>query len=393
MDTSEIDQLLTQAVGSGAVPGVVAMAADADGVVYEGAAGSLRSDGGGDVTAETFFWLASMTKAITSVAALQLVEQGRLDLEQTVASIRPEFGNLQVLDGFDEDGTPRTRPPASEATIRQLLTHTAGAGYWFLNAELVRFHEATGAPNVITGQLDALHGVPLVHDPGTAWEYGTNTDWLGLVVETISGRPLDAYLDEFVFGPLGMEQTSFQPSDEQRERLMAVHARTRDGGLSPMDFALPPEPDWWAGGHGLHGRAGDYLRFQRALLGGGELDGERVLREETVELMFTDQTGGLAPPATIPGAVAELSHDVTFPEGPGYGWGAGLQLTLDDVPGMRRANTGDWAGLANSYFWIDREAGLTGAVFTQILPFFDPQVRELAQAFEQAIYARAGVAA
>jgi methyl acetate hydrolase len=392
METQEIDGLLEQAVQSGAVPGVVAMAAGPDGVVYEGAAGALSVDGGADVKTDTVFWMASMTKAVTSAAALQLVESGRLGLEQRVTDVRPEFGNLQVLDGFDGD-EPRFRPPAGAATIRQLLTHTGGPGYWITNPDIARFHEVKGVPAVISGQMESLVGVPLADDPGTVWEYGTNTDWLGLCVETISGRPLNEYLREFVLEPLGMSETGFEPSDALRERTMKVHARTPDGGLTPLDFELPREPDWWPGGHGLYGPAGDYLRFTRALLGGGELEGGRILSPETVELMFTNQIGDIVPPAVIPTGAPELTNDIAYPEGPRYGWGCGLHLTLDDVPGMRRAGTGDWGGLANSYYWIDRTAGLTGVVFTQLLPFFDERVLELAVGFEQAVYAEAGVTA
>lgn len=392
MGNQEIDGLLGDAVEAGAVPGAVAMAADRDGVLYEGVAGKLSVDGDAEARLDTVMWLASMTKPITSVAALQLVAEGRLSLEQTVDSLRPEFGNLQVLEGFDGD-EPRFRPPAGRATVRQLITHTSGVGYWITNPDIARFHEVTGVPNVISGSIDALIGVPMAADPGTRWEYGSNTDWLGLVVEAVSGRPLDQYLAEFVLGPLGMTDTTFVPGDEQRERGMAMHARTPAGGLAAIAFALPTEPDWWAGGHGLYSTAGDYLRFQRALLRGGELGGERVLSEDMVELMFTNQIGDISPPTSIPTGAPELTNAIELGDEPGQGWGTGLRLVTDDVPGMRRAGTGDWFGLCNGYLWIDRTSGVTGVLLTQLLPFWDAKVVELAQGFEAATYADAGVTA
>jgi methyl acetate hydrolase len=336
--------------------------------------------------ATAMFAIASMTKAITSVAALQLIEQGALELEQPVADALPAFGELSVLKGFDGD-TPRLRPPARRATIRNLLTHTSGVAYWFGNADVLRYLQVTGTPDGISGRL-AMLDVPLVADPDTRWEYGTSTDWLGQVVEAVSGRDLATYCEERIFGPLGMSDATFRPTDEQRARLMAIHDRTPDGDLvvSPLEL---PEPEFASGGGGAYATAGDYLRFIRALLCGGELDGERVLRPETVELMFSDHLQGVALPEVMHSVIPELSNDVpSFPVAQGFG--LGLHLVLEDIPGMRRSGTGDWAGLFNCYYWIDRASGVAGALFTQILPFFDAPVVETSAGFELGVYAEIG---
>jgi methyl acetate hydrolase len=391
MDGSAIDGLLERAVDDGTVPGVVAVVGDRDGVLYEGAFGTLTVDGDAAVRPDTMFWLASMTKAIVSVAALQLIERHELELEQPVAGILPAFGALQVLDGFDGD-TPRLRAPERQATVRQLLTHTAGAGYWFANADLLRYLELTGVPEPGTFKLAALFEAPLIADPGTRWEYGTNTDWLGLVVQEISGQDLATYCREHVFGPLGMQDATFTSTEEQASRTMTVHARTPGGGLLPRPLGVPPDAEFYSGGAGASGTGPDYLRFLRALLRDGELDGERVLAPATVQLAFTDHLRGAPLPEMMRSAVPELTNDV--PSWPiAQGWGLGFRLVLEDIPAMRRAGTGDWAGLANCYYWIDRATGVAGAFLTQVLPFFDARIVETVLGFEQAVYAAVGAPA
>ena len=386
--TTAIDALLERAVATGAVPGAVAVVAGPEGVRHVAAAGRLRVDGDAPVTPDTMFRYMSMTKALTSVAALQLIEQGRLGLDQEVASVLPAFAELPVLDGFDGN-TPRLRPPARAATIRHLLTHTSGLAYDFADANLLHHLRATGTPPPLSG-LHAAIAIPLIADPGTRWSYGVSTDWLGQVVEAVSGQHLAAYLGDHVFGPLGMHDTTFAPSDEQRARMMTVHHRETDGGLVAGTVELNAEPEFWPGGHGAHGTAGDYGRFLAALLGGGALDGQRILARETVELAFSDHLGGLPLPEFMESAVPELSNDiVSMPFA--QGWGLGFHLMTEDIPGMRRAGSGDWAGLFNSYYWVDRTTGVAAALLTQVLPFFDGPIIETALGLEQTVYA--GVAA
>ena len=390
MGMERIDGVLEAAVANSVFPGVTAVVGDRDGGLYEGAFGRLSVDGEAPARPDTMIRIASMTKAFVSVAALQLLEQGRLELQQPVADVLPAFGDLQVLEGFDGD-EPRLRRPSSQATIRQLLTHTAGLGYWFGNAEVLRYHQVSGIPEPGACKR-SLFEMPLVADPGTRWEYGTNFDWLGQVVEAVSGQDLATYCQEHVFGPLGMADATFRPTDEQRARLMTVHSRTPDGGLVASPFEWPAEPEFWAGGHGAYTTAAEYLRFMRALLRDGELDGARVLRPETVELAFTDHLDGLPLPTLIRTAVPEVCNDIpSLPFAAGFG--LGFHLYLEDLPGLRRAGSGDWAGLCNCYYWIDRGTGVAGALLTQVLPFFDLPILETATAFEQAVYAEVGTPA
>jgi methyl acetate hydrolase len=387
MSASEIDGLLERAVKGHVLPGVVAVAGDRDGVLYEGAHGLLDVGGEDPVRRDTLFAIASMTKAFTSVAALQLIESGRLELEQPVDEILPAFGDLAVLEGFDGD-VPRLRAPASRARIRHLMTHTSGLGYWFANADVLRSHQLLGIPDPSSGKL-AMLKAPLIADPGIRFEYGTSTDWLGQVVEAASGSDLASYCEEHIFAPLGMRDATFSPSEEQTARRMALHVRTPDGGLLPTPLEAS-EPEFASGGGGAYATGPDYLRLMRALLRGGELDGERVLRPETVELAFSDHLQGALLGEVIRSAVPELTNDI--PILPiAQGWGLGFHLVLEDLPGMRRAGSGDWAGLFNCYYWIDRAAGVAGALFTQVLPFFDERIVQTAAGFELGVYA--GVAA
>ena len=370
---------------------MIAMVADREGETYSGAAGRLSIEGDEPARTDTVLRIASMTKPITSVAVLQLIEQGRLELEQTVASVLPEFGELKVLEGFDGD-RPRLREPRRPATIRHLLTHTSGLAYWFGSPELARYHELTGTPTALESGPGFL-AAPLIDDPGVRWEYGINTDWLGQVVEAVSGQGLDAYFDEHVLGPLGMADTTFTPNAAQRERMMELHARTGDGGLALSDLDWPDEPEMCCGGHGLCSTPADYLRLQRALLAGGELEGARVLAPETVDLALSNQIGDIEPPTFLESADLALSNDIHSLPGIEQRWGLGFHLVMEDVPGARRAGTGDWSGLTNCYFWIDRAGGVTAALYTQLLPFFDGRMIELAIAFEQAVYAESAVTA
>ena len=383
MTVEQIDQVLQGAVESGGVPCVVAMAADDSGLVYEGAAGNRTPDGGDAVTPDTMLRIASMTKMVVTAAALQQIERGVLDLDAPVEHYRPEFAEVQVLDGFDGD-TPRLRPPASRATVHQLITHTTGLGYWFLNADISRWEQATGNPNVLSG-LNAVFKAPMVADPGTGFEYGINTDWLGLVVEAVTGRSLDKYLAENVTGPLGMDNTTWVMSAEQRANSIPVHVRGEDGAWIATDADFNQNPEYWSGGHGLYSTPRDYLKFQRMLLGQGELNGERILGPDTVQGAFRNQIGPLDFPAEIRSADPPVTCDVAL--GPGLKWGLGLLLNEQQIPGMRAPGSGAWAGLFNTHFWVDPTSGLTASIFTQLLPFAEPSAFQLLVDYELALYA------
>jgi methyl acetate hydrolase len=379
-----MDTVLNEAVKAGAVPNAVAIAADRNGVIYEGAAGPRVAGVEGDpVTVDTHYRIMSMTKMIATVVALQQVEKGSLDLDAPVDAYRPEFADLQVLEGFDGD-TPRLRAPATRATVKQLITHTAGLGYWFWNADLVRWESVTGTPNVLSGS-NVIFTAPLVADPGTKFEYGINADWLGKVVEVASGTTLDVAVKEGVTGPLGMDATAFLMDDQQRSSSVPVHLKGEDGTWAPSEIELNQAPDYWAAGHGLHSTPRDYLKFQRALLGGGELDGIRILQKSTVDAAFQNQIGDIDFPAAIP--TADPASTYAFNAGPGYKWGYGLLLNTADVPGARKAGSGAWAGLLNTHFWIDPTSGITGAIYTQFLPFVPEEAMTMYADFEKALYA------
>jgi CubicO group peptidase (beta-lactamase class C family) len=379
MGFERIDDLLNGVTADGSLHGIAATIVSRDGVLYEGAAG--------DAGPNTMFRNASMTKAVATTAALQLVEEGRLDLDATVASIVPEFGELQVLDGFD-GGEPILRPPRSQATVRQLMNHTAGCGYHFLNEKLFKYCTDYGFPHVLTGIKQSI-SAPLVHDPGTVWEYGVSTDWVGQVVEAVSGHTLGDYLAENVYGPLGMTDSTFAPSNEQRQRLLPVLSRTADGSLVPTDIDLDVVQEWDAAGHGSYGTIADYGRFVRAWVNGGELDGRRILQEETVELALRDHLDGAPLPKSLQPTVPELANPVELLDVP-QGWGLGFHVYLIDLPGMRSAGSGDWSGLFNTYYWIDRKAGIGAVIATQLLPFFDNKMVETILGFEAAVYAELG---
>ena len=384
IDGGGIDEVLSGAVESGAVPHVAAIAADADGVFYEGAAGTrLTESGPQPVSTSTHFRIMSMTKMVATTAALQQVERGELNLDAPVASYLPEFGELQVLDGFDGD-TPRLRAPRSQATVKNLITHTSGLSYWFFNEDLKRYEEVTGLPNVVPGDLAAFRA-PLVADPGTRFEYGINTDWLGKVVEKVAGTTLDVVIKEGVTGPLGMDDTMFALDDARQGNKTAVHVKGEDGTWASAGNVLPDDPQWWAGGHGLHSTPRDYIRFERALLRGGELDGTRILSQQMVDAAFSDQLGGIAMPTEIPTADPPITQ--TFVLGEGWTWGYGLLLNTVDVPGARKAWTGAWAGLFNTHFFVDRTTGICASIYTNSLPFITDEAFALYGDFEGALYA------
>ncbi|HEV3069539.1 MAG TPA: serine hydrolase domain-containing protein, partial [Streptosporangiaceae bacterium] len=255
--TARIDEVLQAAVAAGAVPGVVAMAAGPDGLLYEGAAG-LRSAAAGDpVGPDTMMRIASMTKMVTTTAALQLFELGSLSLDAPVRDYRPEFADLPVLTGFDGDA-PQLRPAAAQATVRQLVTHTSGLAYWFWNRDIDHYEQVTGTPNVMPGTIDMFRA-PLLSDPGTRFEYGTNIDWLGQVVEAVSGLSLDAYFLENITGPLGMTSTTARMTPEQRANSTPIHVRGEDGAWVATDIDWAQQPDYWGGGHFLYSTPRDYL--------------------------------------------------------------------------------------------------------------------------------------
>jgi methyl acetate hydrolase len=352
------------------VPGVVAMVTNREGNLYEGAAGVRRLGDDTAMTVDSAFAIFSTTKAITATAALQLIEEGRLDLAAPARDYAPDIGRLQVIEGFDDNGEPRLRAPRRQVTTRDLLTHTAGFGYDFFNTTYARLAEKKGQPSVITASKAALM-TPLLFDPGEKWEYGSNLDWAGQVVEGITGQRLGQVFQQRIFDPLGMKDMTFSLNDGLRARLAVMHARNADASLSAMDFELPSAPEVHMGGHGLYGTVGDYMRFIRMWLNDGRGEHGQVLKPETVRMAERNHLGDLKV-TMLPGVIASLSNDAEFFPGQSKSWSLPFMINDEEAPTGRPAGALGWAGLANLFYWIDRRNGIGGYWATQILPFGDP---------------------
>jgi methyl acetate hydrolase len=384
----QVDQTLKRATDGGDVPGVVAMAATREGPVYQGAFGKRALPDGPAMTADTVFWIASMTKAITSAAAMRLVEQGKLSLDWPIAEVLPELASPQVLEGFDAAGEPRLRPARRPITLRQLITHTAGFVYDIWNPEMDRYTEKTAVPGIISCQNAALM-LPLVFDPGERWDYGINIDWVGKAVERASGQRLGDFFAEHILGPVGMKDTGFMLNPDRRARLAGMHARGEDGTLGPIPFELPQEPEFQMGGGGLYSTAADYLAFEQVFLNQGRAGSRQVLRPETVQLMSQNAIGGLDV-GLLKTAVASYSNDAEFFPGMKKKWSLGFMISTEGVPGGRGPGSLAWAGLGNTYFWIDPATGVAAVILMQLIPFADARALALLAGFEQALYAALG---
>ena len=368
---ARLDAILKETASAKAhVPGVVAMVTDRNGNIYEGAAG-VRSEGGtSPMTLDTTFAIFSTTKAITATAVLQLVEEGKLDLDAPAERYAPDIGTLQVIEGIGKDGEPKLRAPRSKPTTRQLLTHSGGFGYDFFNEHYKALAESGRQPSVITASKAALM-TPLLFDPGTRWEYGTNIDWAGQVVEGITGKRLGEVFKTRIFEPLGMTDMTFHINDKIRARLATMHARGPDGSLTPMEFELPAEPEVHFGGHGLYGTVGDYMKFIRMWLNDGAGPNGRVLKAETVQMAVKRHLDVKLKVTMLPGVIPSLSNDAEFFPGVPKSWSLPFMINDEAAPTGRPAGGQGWAGLANLFYWIDRQNGFGGYWATQILPFGD----------------------
>jgi CubicO group peptidase (beta-lactamase class C family) len=384
----EIDRILQQASETSAIPGAVTVAATRNEIIYQGAFGKRDASKDTTMTPDSVFWIASMTKAITAAAAMQLVEQDKLTLDAPLATMLQDLAETQVLDGFDSEGTPKLRPPRQPITLRHLLTHTAGFCYDMWNGDMVRYLETTGIPPFRSG-LNAAMKVPIMRDPGTRWEYGTNIDFVGKVVEAVSGERLDAYFQNHLLAPLGMTDTAFVIGGDQRKRLVAMHSRGADGALSPIPFEIKQDPEFFAGGGGLYGTAPDYIKFTQMMLNNGTGNGNRILKPETVALMSQNHIGELnMTPMTS--AVPTASNNVDFL--PGIDKKYGLSFMINTAPSAEGRSAGSlaWAGLANTYYWIDPARDITGVIMMQVLPFADSTCLKVFSDFERAVYAGLG---
>jgi CubicO group peptidase (beta-lactamase class C family) len=337
------------------------------------------------MTLDSVFWIASMTKAITAAGAMQLVEQGKLSLEEPIGKLLPDLASPMVLDGFDAGGEPKLRPAKTPITLRHLMTHTAGFCYDLWNGDMVKYLARTGLPGITTCKNDALK-TPLASDPGTRWEYGINIDFVGKAVEAASGKRLDGYLRDHLFTPLGMTDSGFKIGDQQRKRLVGMHARGPDGSLMPIPFELEQDPEFHMGGGGLYGTAGDYIKFTQMILNKGRGNGNQVLKAETVAMMVQNHIGELNM-TKMTSALPDYTNDVDLFPDMIKKWGLSFLINTAKTPEGRSPGSLFWAGLANTYFWIDPSADVTGVILMQVLPFVDKKCLEALAGFERGVYA------
>lgn len=380
-----LDSLLSRAAEAQEVPGVAFTVTDRDTTLYEGAFGVRVLGEEAPMTPDTVVWIASMTKALVGAAAMQQVERGALSLDAPASEVVPEIAEIPVLEGYSGDGTPRTRPPKRPITLRHLLTHTSGFAYEFWSEDVVRCQQALGLPAIISCENRALR-TPLLFDPGERWEYGIGIDWAGKMVEAVTGQRLGRYLAENLFGPLGMNDTAFRLTPSMRQRLAKIHQRDAQGKLTPTDVEIPQDPEFEMGGGGLYGTVIDYLKFVRMMLNEGRAGDERVLKPETVALMSRNAMDTDCQITLLRAHMPTLTHDAEFFPGLAKGWGLSFMINDEPAPTGRSPGSLAWAGLANSYYWIDQSRGVGGVYATQIFPFADEKSLSLYLAAEKAVY-------
>jgi len=372
------DAELESAFAASGLAGAVTMILDGEGPRYVRAFGDT-TPGGRPMAADTPFQIASMTKALVTAGAMQLVEQGRLSLDAPIGDVLPELADPQVLTGFDAAGKPQTRSAVRPITLRHLLTHTAGFGYAFIHPEVLQYYGAVGMPKA--GSLDTIR-MPLMFDPGERWEYSVSIDWAGQAIEAVTGQRLGEYLRQNLFAPLGMTSTAFL--DTLPEGAAKVHARTAEDGLQPIPVYLGGG-EFDMGGGGLVSTAPDYARFLQMMLRGGELDGARVLAAETVAEMGRNQVGPLRA-GYMGTAMPDMAQPYdTFPD-QHTGWGLGFLINPEPGPNGRSAGSLAWAGIFNSYYWIDPVKGVAGVFMSQLSPFGDPRALAMFGALERMAY-------
>lgn len=382
---AHIDETLRKSSDAKEIPGVVAIAASGNDVLYQGAFGKRDLSKPDAMTLDSVFWIASMTKAVTAAGAMQLVEQGKLSLDAPIGEVLPDLAAPQVLEGFDESGEPKLRPASKPITLRHLMTHTAGFAYNIWNGDCAQYLEKTGTPNIFSCQNVALK-TPIMSDPGTRWEYGINVDFVGKAVEAASGKRLDAYLRDHMFAPLGMNDTAFKITDDMRQRLVATHARGEDGSLAPIPFEIEQNPEFHMGGGGLYGTAGDYIKFTQMILNKGRGNGNQVLKPETVALMGQNHIGDLTI-GKMTTVAPMYTNDVDLFPDIVKKWGLSFLINNAKTPEGRSAGSLAWAGLANTYFWIDPARDVAGVILMQVLPFVDAKCLEAFAGFERGVYA------
>ncbi|MEO7853134.1 MAG: serine hydrolase domain-containing protein [Rubrivivax sp.] len=381
---SELQKVIDDAVAHEDLPFAVAMTANAEGVIWSGAAGERAP--GQLATLDTVFRIFSMTKAVGSTAAMILMDRGKLKPDTTVESVLPEFADIKLLEGFGTDG-PKLRAPRVKATARHLATHTSGLTYEFWNTDMPRYMEASGALTILSGLKSSMN-YPLLFEPGERWDYGIGIDWLGRMVEQIDGRRIDQFCREEIFDPLNMPDTRFEVEPHMAARLAAVSMRGEDGKFADFALAPPSNPEFYGMGHALYSTAPDYMRFLRMFLNQGQLDGKRILSAAGLDSMLANQIGD-TPIPRLKTAAPPITADAEFFPGKAKSHSMAFMRFDEDIPGMRRAGSQGWAGVLNSHYWFDPQAGIAAVLMTQSLPFVEPRFMDTYERFERATYRHA----
>ncbi|KAF2480310.1 beta-lactamase/transpeptidase-like protein, partial [Neohortaea acidophila] len=393
--------IFQSAVDAGRIPGVAAVAYDVSGEVLfskgygHRVAGDVTS---GPITPQTPLMLWSCTKLVTCVAALQLVEQGKLDLYAAAEKYVPGIRAVQCLRGFEEDGTPRLAKPERTITVLNLFTHTAGFGYDFFDQKLMDWRtaskKAAGSSEGVKPTAMEEYSTPLLFEPGTRWQYGVGVDWLGFIIEAISGLGLAEYIERNVTGPLGLKTTGRTLTPEQDGEFFTVYAKDPQGTLVPTPMRTVDDPDVVPGGHFLYSTTEEYAAFLLTLLNHGKhpKSGVRVLQEETAKrYLFNDMLPEVGCSADGVGdmlawTVPRVTLMGSFLPGVSKGWSLAGLVNTEAAPNGRSKNSLMWAGLGNCYLWVDPTAGKLGFVSAAVLPFMDKDVLHLADALERAVY-------
>ena len=385
----QIRAVLDQAVQAGKLPMSVALIANSEGILFTHASGHRDSEKRQMMCPDSIFAIASMTKLITTIAALQLVEAELVDLDAGLDKYLPETANPKIIQGFDEKDNPIFVDAERSPTVRELITHTSGYVYSIWN-EIALSAQSKGVTSPLGGGKDSIIA-PLYFEPGSKWEYGIGIDWLGLIVEEVSGKRLMDFFEERIFRPLQMEDTFFEFPSEKMDRAVMMAARI-EGELIESELYQPVAAergsmDFYGGGGGLYSTVNDYARVMRALLNGGVLGGQRILSEKMVDQMFENQIGSIN---VSPGnaQIKALSNDFDMGFGSRAKWGLGFLLSPEGTESGRGIGSASWAGLFNSYFWIDRENDLCAVFATQILPFYDKEAVATLKLYEKAVYGR-----
>jgi methyl acetate hydrolase len=376
--TSALDTFLAGQVTRGVVPGVVVHVVSREGVLYSGAFGKQDAGRNVPLATDSIFRIASMTKAVTSVAAMMMIEQGKMKLDDDVSQYLPAFKSMQVLTSYDaKAGTYDTRPSTRPITIRQLLTHTSGIGYSWSDPGLALVQQKTNKG----GETD----LPLVHEPGEKWTYGASTKVLGDLVEKFSGERIDAFTDTHIAKPLGMSDTFYEVPAAKYGRVVTTNNKDAAGTIT--EAANPARlPVSLRADGGLFSTGPDYGKFLQMLLNGGRLGNARILKSSTVADMLKPHTNGVRV-RLQPVANAGLSKP--YPLGANEDmWGLGFQLADPKKAdsNMRRPGSGSWAGIFNTFFWIDPKAEIGVMVMMQMLPFYDADAIATLQGVEQRVY-------